>query len=405
MGSNKSKQVQEIINRNVNQVVSDTLVSKNITVQQENSGDQLLESISIEPVFPCDRSIQAGDVVISNAKQSKFGVGISLELIDAKDLTSKVVSSIQAASKSDVATKQDGTLAFTKDIKTDQEIKISSETQNQIRTTIDMKLKTLISQRNDGNQTIKVVHVVQQCGSNVTIEQKSIMDAVAADITSSIMKTVMDSKEARDTGLTTDSTVKQEARDTVGQLTGMVENVTKNFADMGFYTILFFIGIPFLLIMLLIVRSVMGGGSKRRHTEEGTEEEKRGFLVRMEDELGDLAEEELRHVRHELESQRAHKKHKPEPQEGVPLEAEEGGFGVQPVPGRVVRRPSSVVLAEAGEHPFEIDTADPGRVRTESQVRLEQGADEVEGLMYQPTERDEERAQQRHQTRGDERPH
>jgi hypothetical protein len=148
MGSKNSiEQVQNFLNETITSIVSDTVVKKNNTIQQQFTQIQLLEYIDItQPLYPCPAGTKGGNISIGNVQESNFGVGISLEMIDSSELTQKIVSGIETAAASKVETKQDGMLAFTKDTDVNQRMNISSVTLTSIKSTIDMKLDSYVSQ-------------------------------------------------------------------------------------------------------------------------------------------------------------------------------------------------------------------------------------------------------------------
>lgn len=268
-GSQSVSQVQTYLDTKITNVVTETLVKKNTTTDQSNTGDQIIRNINLRHVN-CPEGSFPGGYNFSNVKQLNMSTVINMANVSSAELTDTIKKTLESEAQSNVKNDKSGSLAVGDQTSSTQSVMVSDVTITNIRHTIDQTLSTYMKQKDSGNQIIDRVDAIAPClvpgQAYPVMSNDSYIEMMASDISTAVVDTVMKSEEAKDFVNKNLAIVDVKNKDIIGQVADVANNliagVTTITTGIGVSSVVMFGLVLLAVVMLLpmLVRAITGGG-------------------------------------------------------------------------------------------------------------------------------------------------
>jgi hypothetical protein len=203
MGASHSSQptaasVRAFVFDSVNTTVTNTLVERSTNIDQRVIQSQVIEVVTVEPSSrPCPPGTVPGTVAITNQSSVALLVSAVTQNVDAVALAEGILSKLEAAAAPYVRPKVDGYLAFGTGASSSTKLSLSQRVRNDALSSVQQSLSTFLRQRVEGTQVICTVRIVQSCGANVRITNRSAIEAMATEMSDNVADAVMDTEDVR----------------------------------------------------------------------------------------------------------------------------------------------------------------------------------------------------------------
>lgn len=140
-GQTTSKQAQNFIQTTVSETVNRTLNTVERTIKMDGNFINIMTDIDMQSPAVCPPGSMLR-VDLSQKIQVDMKASVVFETLNKSSLTNDVINDIQGKMKEQMKTSQDGMFAFLKDVHTDQDLNVSSETRQRIENVIENKIQT-----------------------------------------------------------------------------------------------------------------------------------------------------------------------------------------------------------------------------------------------------------------------
>jgi hypothetical protein len=143
-GTQSVTQVQEVVQTRIMNVVSDVLVSKNTTVDQETSGAQVIRNVTVGMLPPnyCPAGTAPGAYDFRNEKTINLATVINMANVNTNELCSAIKQDLEQQAESAIKSDKSGTLAVGDNTSVEQSFKISDTTMTNLQSKMEMKMQT-----------------------------------------------------------------------------------------------------------------------------------------------------------------------------------------------------------------------------------------------------------------------
>lgn len=271
-GEQSTEQVRTYVDMKMTNVVSNTLIKKNTTVDQSSTGNQIIRKVRVRtmPVGYCPVGTFPGGYNISNTKHLNMSTVVNMSNVNSQDITDAVKKELE--DQASAATKNDksGTFAVGDKTTNSQKLSVTDITVKNIKQNIDMTLSTYMKQKDGGDQIIEEVDMIPPCMTPgmapLTLSNESYIDMMATDIASSVTDVVMKSEEIKSFISKTDSKLDNKNKDVMGQVTDVANNLisgvttTATAGLMTYGIVIAVIVVAAILFIPLLIRAFSGGG-------------------------------------------------------------------------------------------------------------------------------------------------
>lgn len=140
-GQTTSKQAQNFVQTTVSETVNRTLNTVERTIKMDATLMNVMTDIDIKSPAVCPPGSMLS-VDMSQKIQVDMKASVVFETLNKSSLTNDVINDIEGKMKEKMKTSQDGMFAFLKDVHTDQDLNVSSETRQRIENVIENKIQT-----------------------------------------------------------------------------------------------------------------------------------------------------------------------------------------------------------------------------------------------------------------------
>ena len=274
-GQSTSNQVYENFSKNTTSFVNERMQSFATNMKMSTSVKQSIQGIemALPPAGYC-KDVSDMHIDISQRASVANQVALSLDILNKEDFAAELFRNIQTQLGSTVKKEKDGMLAFTDNTNIDQSIKLSSETETNIRSVLKQQVEKYVQMDADTQQSIKNIRLVVPC-AGVSFSQGSVVEMIASDTGRAIADTLMKSKEMATFISKIDSVDQQKATDLFNSLfnnvRGAIDSVASSLGLVGssaFITVAL-IAVAVIMFAPSLLGAVFGGGGGGGGGDEG----------------------------------------------------------------------------------------------------------------------------------------
>jgi hypothetical protein len=190
-GTQSVTQVQEVIQQRIMNVVSDVLVNKNTTVDQETSGSQVIRNITVGLLPPnyCPIGTAPGAYDFKNEKTINMTTVLNMANVSSNEICSAIKQQLEQQADAAIKSDKSGTFAVGDNTTVNQSFKISDTTMTNLQSNVEMKLQTYMKQKDRGDQIMENMTMYPPCLTpgqpNPILNNAAYITMMATDITSS----------------------------------------------------------------------------------------------------------------------------------------------------------------------------------------------------------------------------